>query len=209
MNKSGWLVLILILCLPALTCSVFQSEDPDATATRIAAEIFAQLTAEAPTATFTALPTETPTPTIPPTANPTDTPIPTDTVPPTPTSTPEPTKPTSATFDQILMYSEDDYNEGNIDNSTDRFPSGTTRVYACFDYWAMDPTLRYSLYWRVNGESFTEATRGWDGDEEGTMCWYIWSEKSGSLQGLPRGEWDVILYLGSELAQKAKFHIGD
>ena len=107
------------------------------------------------------------------------------------------------------MYTEETDEYGYFDNPTDDFPAGTTKVYACFDYWAMDSSLRYSLYWRVNGESFTEASRNWDQDEEGNTCWYVWSERSGALQGLPPGNWEVVLYLGNKLAQKAEFHIGD
>ena len=209
MNKSGWLILILMLSLPALTCSVFQAEDLDATATQIAVEIYARMTVEAPTVTFTVPPTEIPTQTFTPTSIPTDTPVPTDTHTPVPTNTPEPTKPTVPTFGPLVTYSEETDEDGLLSNPTDEFPAGTTKIYACFDYWAMDSSLRYSLYWRVNGESFTEASRYWDGDEEGNTCWYIWRERSGALQGLPTGNWEVILYLGNELAQKAEFHIGD
>ena len=95
-----------MLSLPALTCSVFQAEDLDATATQIAVEIYARMTVEAPTVTFTVPPTEIPTQTFTPTSIPTDTPVPTDTHTPVPTNTPEPTKPTVPTFGPLVTYSE-------------------------------------------------------------------------------------------------------
>ncbi|MGB7115678.1 MAG: hypothetical protein WBD56_06010, partial [Anaerolineales bacterium] len=55
------LMFVLVFALPALACSLYQTQDLDATATFIAGEIFATWTAEAPTTTYTATvtPTET------------------------------------------------------------------------------------------------------------------------------------------------------
>jgi basic membrane protein A len=89
MKKYIWSLLVVTALLLS-ACGTSQ-EDLDATATQIAAEIFATQTAQAPTATptFTPTPTPTDTPTLTPTPTPTDTPSPTPT--PTPTPTPPPT----------------------------------------------------------------------------------------------------------------------
>ena len=69
MKTYSLIFLIVIFSLPALACSLFQSTDTEATATAVAAEVFSNLTVQAPTATFTQSPTKAPTntPTIPPT----------------------------------------------------------------------------------------------------------------------------------------------
>jgi parallel beta-helix repeat protein len=54
MNKTRLLLVCLLFCLPALACSLFQNQDLDARATFVAGEIFATMTTEAPTATYTA-----------------------------------------------------------------------------------------------------------------------------------------------------------
>jgi len=82
-KKRLLLIFVLVFTLPALACSLFQTQDLDATATFVAGEIFATMTAEVPTVT--------PTPTITITPTPTDTPTPTYTATVTPTETDTPT----------------------------------------------------------------------------------------------------------------------
>lgn len=209
--SRGILFLMVLFSLPALACNFIIGPDTDATATAISAEIFATMTAMVPTATFTLPPTDTALPTSTATITPTDTPLPSPTITntPEPTFTPEPTKPTEPTFGPITTYTDETGEDGLLNNPTDEFPAGTTKVYACFDYWAMDSDVRFTLYWFENGKSFWETSRRWEEEEEGSTCWYIWQEKTtGSLMGLPAGNWEVKLYLGNELAQEAKFHIG-
>jgi hypothetical protein len=88
-------------------------EELDATATQIAANIFATQTAEAPTETPTPLPTDTPTPTPTNTSTPTFTPTPTETPTPIPTDTPtpEPTPTQSASDDlegSVVVLTQED-----------------------------------------------------------------------------------------------------
>jgi len=58
-------IFVLLFTLPALGCSLIQATDLEDTATQIAADIYATMTAEAPTATYTA--TKTPTEAVTPT----------------------------------------------------------------------------------------------------------------------------------------------
>ncbi len=207
--KNSLLFLTVIFSLPALACSLFQSADPEATATAVAAEIFSTITAMAPTVTFTQLPTDTLVPTSTPTITPTDTPIPspviTDT--PEPTYTLEPTKPTSPTFGPVVFYTDEDYNQENFENPITDFPSGTTAVNACFDYWAMTPTTRFSRYWYVNGREWGSFAENWKHGEEGGLCLRAHYTGTGTT-GLESGNWKVKLFIGSKLAQEEEFHIG-
>ena len=77
----------MLFCLPGLACGVFQTKDEEAPATAIAASIYSTMTAEAPPATLTEIPTLTPTETL----IPTDTIVPSATLTDTPTNTQTPT----------------------------------------------------------------------------------------------------------------------
>jgi hypothetical protein len=207
--KKVIIFLIFLFSLPALSCNFIVGPDTDATATAVSAEIFATMTAMVPSATFTQPPTDTPLPTSTPTITPTDTQIPSPTITntPEPTFTPEPTKPDNPTFGPITFHTEEDYNQDNLDNPVTEFPTGTTKVYACFDYWAMTPTTRVSDYWYANGEEWNSFSENWDKGDEGTMCWYIYY--SDKLAGLENGDWKLKIFIGSDLEQEAEFYIGD
>jgi len=82
--KTRLLLVCLLFSLPVLACSMFQTQNLDATATFVAGEIFATMTAEAPTVTPTPTITVTPTQTDTPTTTYTATVMPTETVTPTP-----------------------------------------------------------------------------------------------------------------------------
>ena len=140
-KKRLLLMFVLIFALPALACSLFQATDQVDTATQIAADIYATMTAEAPTATYTA--TVTPTETVTPTPSITDTPL--------PTVTPEPTVPSEPTFGAITFAKG--ASEGKPVDPATKFPPGIDTVYACWDYWAMGPEVRFTRYWHNNGRS--------------------------------------------------------
>ena len=89
MEKKVLFVLVCVLIGALLVACGPSHAELDAQATKIAADVFATQTAEAPTRTPTVPPTNTPTPT--PTSTATPTPNPTNTPTPTPTSTKTPT----------------------------------------------------------------------------------------------------------------------
>ena len=200
LKKRLLLTFVLVFTLPALACSLFQTQDLDATATFIAGEIFANMTAEAPTATDTA--TVTPTETVTPTPTITVTPLPTDT--PLLTDTPEPTVPSEPTFGPIT-FAEGESEEKPVNPAT-KFTPGIDTVYACWDYWGMSPEVRITTYWYNNGKKWASDSESWDLAENGSICWSISWAGSGRL---PLGNWDLKLYIGSELVQSGKFRIGD
>jgi hypothetical protein len=200
MNKTRLLLVCLLFSLPALACSLFQATDQEDTATHIAADIYATMTAEAPTATYTA--TVTPTETVTPTPTITDTPVPTDT--PLPTDTPKPTVPSEPTFGVITFAKEQSKGEP-VDPAT-KFTPGINTVWACWDYWGMNPDLYYSLYWYNNGKEWFSARESWDRAGNGSICWHIYWLKDN--KGLPTGNWELKLFIGSEPAQSGEFEIG-
>ena len=110
-KKRLLLIFMLVFTLPALACSLFQTQDLDATATFVAGEIFATMTAKAPTVT--------PTPTI--------------TITPTPTDTPTPTETLLPTFGHITFARGASEDHQPIDPST-KFSTGIPTVYACWDF---------------------------------------------------------------------------
>jgi hypothetical protein len=87
MKTKGKIILVSLLICTLLSSCGLSPVDQSATATQKAANTFATLTAQAPTATLTPTPTDTPTPT--PTMTPTSTPTPTATFTPSPTAAPE------------------------------------------------------------------------------------------------------------------------
>ena len=95
--------------------------------------------------------------------------------------------------------------EGKPVDPATKFPPGIDTVWACWDYWGMNPGLRYSLYWYNNGKEWFSATESWDRSENGSICWHIYWVGGG--KGLPPGNWDLKLFTGSELAQSGKFKI--
>ena len=86
-----------------------------------------------------------------------------------------------------------------------KFIPGRDTVYACWDYGGMNPDLRFTPYWYNNGKELVSSSESWDFAENGSICWSIsWA----GGRRLPLGNWDLKLYIGSELAQSGKFRIG-
>ncbi|MGB7117317.1 MAG: hypothetical protein WBD56_14330 [Anaerolineales bacterium] len=161
---------------------------------KFAGDIFATMTAEAPTATYTA--TKTPTETVTPTPTITDTPLPTD--------TPKPTVPSEPTFGEITFA--EGASEGKPVDPATKFPPGIDTVYACWDYWAMGPEVRFTRYWHNNGKEWLSRSLFWEHSVNGSICWHIYWLGGG--KGLPPGNWDLKLFTGSEIAQSGTFKIG-
>ena len=207
--SRGILFLMVLFSLPALACNFIIVPDTDATATTISAEIFATMTATVPTTTFTLPPTDTALPTSTATITPTDTPLPSPNITntPEPTFTPEPTKPTIPTFGPVAFYTDEDYIQEYFDNPSKEFPSGTIAVNACFDYWALTPSTRFSRYWYVNGREWGSFAENWKHGEQGSLCLRAHYTGTGTT-GLESGNWKLKLFIGSELAQEEEFHIG-
>jgi hypothetical protein len=64
--------------------------------------------------------------------------------------------------------------EGKPVNPGTKFTPDINTVWACWDYWGMNPDLRYSLYWYNNGKEWISFTESWDRTENGSICWHIY-----------------------------------
>jgi len=204
MLKITITALILTSSLVLLVACGPSQADLDGTATKEMANEFAKQTAEAPTntpvPTQTPVPTDTPVPTQTPT--PTASPTPTITNTPPPTDTPEPTIPPEPTIGPILFIT-DDSNE-----PTDQFPLGITVVYACFEYWNMNPEVRITGYWYLNGKEIYSVSDTTDLVGNDITCTGI-SYAGTQIRKLDAGNWELKMYVEKELAQTGKFKIGN
>jgi len=113
--------------------------------------------------------------------------------------------PSEPTFEAITFARGASEDSQPIDPST-KFPPGITTVYACCDYWGMNPELQFTRSWYNNGEEWVSKSKYWDRAENGTVCSRIYWLEGG---GLPTGNWEVKLYIDNELVQSGTFTIGD
>ncbi len=88
----------------------------------------------------------------------------------------------------------------NCINPTNTFPSGTPRVYTCWQYSGMkDKAVR--MVWQVGGQTLNEATETW-AQAEGNGWWY-WEPEGGYTPGT----YEVQLYVEGQLVQSGTFTI--
>ena len=193
-KKRLLLMFVLIFALPALACSLYQTQDLDATATFIAGEIFATWTAEVPTATYTA--TMTPTETVTPTPSITNTPL--------PTVTPEPTVPSEPTFGEITFAKDVSEDEQPINPMTE-FPKGITRIFGVFEFQGMSDGWQWSSIFFRNGEEYASASWEWDHGTNGITFADLYYPDGKSLES---GNYELKLFVGDKLMQSGKFRIG-
>ncbi len=121
---------------------------------------------------------------------------------PTPTSTPGVAAATSQ-FGALVIAADVTADFKPIEAGT-RFPEGVTRICALFPYAGMTPGTVWRDEWYVNGklqEHLTER-KIWRGEANGVE----WVGVTAGA-GLDVGQWEVRLYLGERLAQKAAFTI--
>ena len=191
-KKRLMLMFVLVFALPALACSLFQTQDLDATATFVAEEIFATWTAEVPTTTYTATvtPTERVTPTI------TDTPLPTD--------TPKPTEPSEPTFGEITFAESVSEDDQPINPMTE-FPTGVTRIFGVFEFQGMSDGWQWSAIFFRNGEEYASASWEWDHGVNGMTFADLYYPDG---KALGSGDYELKLFVGDKLLQSGNFRIG-
>jgi hypothetical protein len=193
-------LIFLVLMITGLSCRIFQPADLDATATNVAAKVFATMTAD--------VPVERDTPTLKPTSTSTHTFAPTETILPSSTTanTPEPTSTTAPTLPVVPTFGEISFYNNVDDDPAEKFPVGTTKIIACFKYWNMSPENRITYYWYVNGKEFLSRRKPWTEGKNGVTCYSI---VYAGTHGLDAGNWEVKFYIDNEFAQSGKFKIGN
>ena len=152
-----------------------------------------------PSPTFTPRPTVTPTFTLTPTSTPTPTPqLPTSARTPIPGALPPGP---SASFDGIILAKGVTEDNLPVEPCT-VFPKGTKRVYAFFKYSGMAKGVVWTQAWYKEGEEIWSHTKKWRLREKGLAWIFLESSK-----GLAAGEYEVRLYIGDKLQQKATFTV--
>lgn len=82
------------------------------------------------------------------------------------------------------------------------FPSGTTDIYAFFDYSGMKDGVEWRQVWTIDGEAGLDSTDVWGGGEAGNYWISVNSDP------LPDGDYELKFYVDGNLAQSGQFSIG-
>jgi len=174
-----------------------------------------------------ASPTPTPTPTLSPTtpatafATASPTPVLTPTPKPTPTASPSPTIiPTVGTPSSALTpivgvetpspeaaFGEITVAQGVTEDNKPKdpgtvFPARISQLYAFFDYQNLSDGVLWTHVWYREGKEIGSESSLWEWGSYGTA--WIFLKPVG---GYSRGEYEVRLYIGDELKQKATFTV--
>jgi hypothetical protein len=143
-----------------------------------------------PTATATATATVTPTPSVTPTptARPTSTPSPTPTLQP-------------ATFGPIRFAPAVLEADNSPTDLLDRFPPGSTLLYAAFTYSGMREGTKYRAEWLLNGKVQQDlaVSESWTAANSGN--WWV---NISNPKGILAGEYQLNLYIEEHPVQSAK-----
>jgi len=89
----------------------------------------------------------------------------------------------------------------NCINPTTTFPSGTTRVYTCWNYTGMQDGMAVRMVWLRDGQNFDEGSDTWQGGQEGRWWWV------GDEGRLSPGSYEVQFYVEGQLAQSGTFTV--
>ena len=102
-----------------------------------------------------------------------------------------------------LLFSTDVTDDGRPINPTHFLPGGIHEVYASFEYDNLRPGTPWSAIWLNNGEEIIKQLNDWDEDEEGRK-----SIKISNANGIPDGEYHLVLGIGNEVALEGKMVVG-
>ncbi|MDE3088636.1 MAG: trypsin-like peptidase domain-containing protein [Chloroflexota bacterium] len=112
-----------------------------------------------------------------------------------------PTTTAGASFAQIVIC--DDVKDGKPVNPRTTFPAGTKKVTAYWTYKGVNKGQEWGRRWLQDGQVITDKPgQQWDGDASGS-----YSVSFTSDQGLDAGTYELQLFIGKTLAQKATFTV--
>ena len=105
--------------------------------------------------------------------------------------------PTSPSFGPIV-FSDGIAADYRPTNPRTRFPVGTPRIYACFDFEKMSESVSWTYTWYQDGkELWTETDNWWWGEKGPFFVRYH--------DYLPKGSYELKLYIDGVLQQSASF----
>jgi hypothetical protein len=85
----------------------------------------------------------------------------------------------------------------------DEYPPGTTQVYACFEYWNMNPDARLSGYLYFNGKEVANISQVFQLEGNENFCFKI----GNATRKLEHGTWKLSIYLDKDLVQSASLKV--
>lgn len=80
------------------------------------------------------------------------------------------------------------------------FPEGIQRVYACFEFEGMSDGMSWTYTWYQDGKELSTETSNWQWGESGSFFLYY--------DGLPRGNYELRLYIEGTLRRSASLAVG-
>lgn len=102
-----------------------------------------------------------------------------------------------------LLFSTRVTDDGRPIHPTDRLPSGVDKVYASFDYDAMQHGLNWSAVWINDGKIIIEQKDRWDDPEQGRK-----TVKIANTKGIPDGTYNLALGIGETVALEGEMAVG-
>jgi S1-C subfamily serine protease len=110
-------------------------------------------------------------------------------------------KPGAASFGAIVIC--EDTANGQPVNPRTTFPAGTTQVTAYWTFKGMTNGQAWGRRWLRDGQVEVDRMNlAWEDDEEGSSSYFLSDES-----GLSDGNYEIQIYIGNTLAQKATFTI--
>lgn len=105
---------------------------------------------------------------------------------------------------QHLVFSLELTSDGRPINPSQHFQEPVDEVYATFEYDGMRDGSAWSAVWMNNGNIIIEQNGDWDDGEEGSK-----SVKISNRNGVPAGEYHLVLGIGGEVALEGKMQVAE
>lgn len=118
--------------------------------------------------------------------------------PPPPSPVPVAETPPSLPSFSTIIFSDGIAADWRPTNPRIRFPAGT-RVYACFDFEGMSDGVSWTYTWYRDGKELQTETDTWRWGESGPLFLYY--------DGLPKGSYELRLFIGGVLQQSASLTV--
>ena len=103
-----------------------------------------------------------------------------------------------------LLFSTRITEDGRPIHPSDQLPAGVDTVYATFQHDGMAEGTPWSVVWMTDGEVIIEQKDNWDEAEEGRKA-----VKISNNNGVPDGEYHLVLGIGGTIALEGKMNVGN
>jgi hypothetical protein len=103
-----------------------------------------------------------------------------------------------------LLFSTRVTQDGRPINPTSQVPAGIDTVYATFEYSGMQNGTAWSIVWMTGGQQIIDQQSSWDDGPQGRKA-----VKVSNRNGLPDGEYHLVLGIGGAVALEGKVIVGN